>query len=171
MLHLEFEPYNMDSIRTFNGSLIEERIMYHVNAKLRSLDILEFMRSPQGSYLHGFLDAIGPYFTLWIGDLDGQVAPMDVAPTGWTYPNGENLEKSWFWQWFPSEFSQKKLLENAKNTNPLIPPKYFKTLVPMKMEEKHGEIQQIQAIPVMRLPAIMKKCTWTIELREKTDAI
>lgn len=169
MQRFEFKPYNWDSIQTFNGSLMETRIMYYINTGLRNENILEYLQKPFGSYLHGFLLAIGSYKRLWIGDLDGIIAPMDVQPEGWTYPNGESLEPSWFWQWHPSEISHSKLLQDSKKTNIFdftenIDKGRFKSLVPMKFHEKYGEIQTIGAFPVMRLPAIMKDCTWTIEV-------
>lgn len=114
-LHVNF-PYNYGNIEIINGSLRETKIMYYLHAILdggNRDEILEYMNAPFGSFLHGFLMAIGPYSRLWLGDLDGVITPKDVQPEGWTYPSGKPIEDSWFWEWHPSEFSQSQLLEDV----------------------------------------------------------
>jgi hypothetical protein len=165
-LHVNF-PYNYGNIEIINGSLRETKIMYYLHAILdggNRDEILEYMNAPFGSFLHGFLMAIGPYSRLWLGDLDGVITPKDVQPEGWTYPSGKPIEDSWFWEWHPSEFSQSQLLEDVSKINPFGDQGRLKSLVPMKLNDKYGEIKCVEAIPVMRLPQLFRKCDWMFEV-------
>ena len=166
MKRLHVLPYNYNNIEILNGSLSETKIMYYLNAIFDgdNDEILEYMNGTAGSFLHGFLMAIGPYSRLWLGELDGVITPKDVQPEGWTYRSGEPIERSWFWEWHPSEFSQSKLLEDLSKINPFGEQGRFKSLVPMCLSDKHGKIESVEAIPVMRLPQLFRKCDWIFEI-------
>ncbi len=119
----------------------------------------------------------GPYSTLWIEDLNGTIAPMDVEPQGWIYPNGEPAEPAWFWQWYPSETAQQKMLADLHDPDPLRElsadrkPKYFKGLVPFDKARNYGEIQAINGINLQQLPDMMRRgLTWTFEFDADADA-
>lgn len=158
-------PYHYGDYQLRNGDLRQTKIIYYLHAIIDNDDeILEYMTQPQGSFLHGFLRAIGPYCRLWVGDLDGIVAPKDVPPQGWTYPNGEPVEDSWFWDWYPSETSVKKLMAEMHKSNPLEAGVRLKALVPFQLNRKHGVVTGVEAIPVMRLPDLFTKCEWTFEV-------
>ena len=160
-------PTDLNRLTIINGSLKEEKIIYHIHPILDGGDqdeVLEYMSGPFGSQLHGFLAAIGPYCRLWLGDLDGIITPKDVQPQGWTYGNGEPVEESWFWEWHPSEFSQKKLLGDLAEIKPLKNEGRLKMLVPMCLSDKHGKIESVEAIPVMRLPQLFRSCQWIFEI-------
>lgn len=97
----------------------------------------------------------GPHSRLWIGDLDGIIAPMDVLPKGWTYPSSEPVESSWFWQWTPSPTAEKILMQELEDVQPLsAQPKHLKSLAPFQLRRKHGAIAQVNAIDLIRLPDI-----------------
>lgn len=102
---------------------------------------------------------VGAYSTLWIGTLDGILAPMDIPPEGWSFESGEIVEPSWFWQWHPSDKSAKRLLANLSETNSLEvenPSQVFKTLVPFNSQEKRGVVSSIQAIDLVSLPDLIR---------------
>ena len=164
-LHIKC-PYNYNNIEILNGSLRESKIMYYLHAIFDGDrdEILEYMNARFGTFLHGFLMAIGPYSRLWIGDLDGVITPKDVQPEGWTYPSGEPIEPSWFWEWHPSEFTQGKLLKDLTKVNPLGEQGRLKSLVPMNLNDKYGKIESVEAIPVMRLPQLFRNCQWIFEI-------
>ncbi len=96
---------------------------------------------------------VGAYSRLWVGELEGTIAPMDVAPEGWMYPSLKAAESSWFWQWTPSQRSEEILLSELEDSNPL---NSFKNLVPFQLQRKHGAIAQINAIDLIRLPDIVR---------------
>lgn len=100
---------------------------------------------------------MGSHSTLWVGALDGILAPMDAQPQGWMYPNGGPVEPAWFWQWTPSERSQDALVRELESRNPLEDkPTHLKNLVPYQLSRTHGAIAQVQAIDLRRLPHLVR---------------
>ena len=100
---------------------------------------------------------VGAYARLWVGDLDGIIAPMDRAPEGWSYPNHEPIESAWFWQWIPTAQSEKILLHEMEDADPLTSePSRFKSLVPFQLQRKHGAIAQVTGIDLIRLPDLVR---------------
>ena len=78
------------------------------------------------------------------------------------------MEPSWFWDWYPSEYAQKKLSADIQKINTFEDGAgaqvRLKALVPMQLKRKHGEIESVGAVPVMRLPALFRECEWTFEI-------
>lgn len=102
--------------------------------------------------------ACGSHARLWIGNLDGIIAPMDVPPQDWFYPSGIPVEPEFFWQWTPSDTAQTLLEEEIRSENPLTDsPSHLKRLVPCQMERKHGAIAQVNAIDLVRLPDLFRR--------------
>ena len=100
----------------------------------------------------------GTHSRLWVGPLDGIIAPMDVQPEGWTYPSGDPLEPSWWWQWHPSDAAKELIMGDLSERNPLEV-KTFKHLAPMGLQKKSGTITDVQAINIIRLPGLIKNGT------------
>lgn len=113
----------------------------------------------------------GAYSRLWVGSLDGTLVPMDRPPTGWTYPNGEPVEPSWFWQWKPSEASEQTLLTELADPNPLREAKgVLKTLMPHNKARDYGDILAIEAIDLVRLVGMVKtNIPWLFEFDFNPD--
>ena len=111
--------------------------------------------------LDEILRLVGSHATLWIGSWQGTLSPMDVQPQGWTYPSGKPIEPEWFWQWHPVEHVAQAAVTllnadpisawEATETTPL------KAGVPSQMQRALGEVQAVDAIPVQRLPDLMRK--------------
>lgn len=97
----------------------------------------------------------GAYSRLWIGPLDGTIAPMDVQPEGWTYASGDPLEPSWWWQWYPSDTARKLIMGDLSERNPLEV-KTFKHIAPIQLQKESGPLTDVQAIDVIRLPGLFK---------------
>lgn len=110
------------------------------------------------------LKVCGSHARLWLDDHEGTIAPMDVPPQGWCYPNGDLLEPEWWWQWHPKEDSH---IVEFLNCDPIAAwekKSTFKSGLPFQMQRQTGQIKRIEAIPMMRLPGLVKKNTvWHFE--------
>ncbi len=163
-------PRNHDNITMHNGSLKEPLIDYRFSIDFNTLRELHTWGVRCEATLPDILTLVGPYAKLWIGSCQGTIAPMDVAPQGWTYPNRDYpVPDSLFWLWYPDELSQDKLkteLNSVSEPDGLLG-KYtsiFKYLVPFQMVMRQGETKQIEAIPLRRLPGMVQPdVTWTFE--------
>lgn len=106
------------------------------------------------------------YSTLWIGAWQGKVAPMNVVPQGWTYPNGTPLEPEWWWQWHPCHQAELEAI-SAINTNlvkAMNTDSPLKLGIPFQMQRSISEVSSIDAISLMRLPGLVRKnVEWTFE--------
>lgn len=116
--------------------------------------------------LNDILQLVGSYASLWIGDWQGTIAPMDVAGQGWTYPSGQPLEPEWWWQWHPCDRTEAKLL-SLLNMNPIeawTVDAPFKFGIPFQTQQTLGKVSAIDAIPMMRLPSLVRKdVEWIFE--------
>jgi hypothetical protein len=117
------------------------------------------------------LQLVGSHATLWLDTWQGTIAPMDVQPTGWTYPSGKDLEPEWWWRWYPSDLTETHAV-NYLNMNVIdawsvdCP---FKCGIPFQTQRSLGEVRKIDAIPLMRLPDMVRKDTeWIFEFNPAT---
>lgn len=157
--------YYQDRLRLWNGDARKLVIQYM--PKYEPEDRLLVQKLSRQRNLERGIDDLaklalvaGPYATLWAGDMEGKIVPMDVEPQGWTYANGEPVEPSWFWQWHPSDATKAAMLQDLKATNPLSSTtSIFKSLAPRLMCGRHGAVTDIQAIDVAQLPNIVKSGT------------
>ena len=167
--------HNHDTAWICNGNLKQTYVRYTPDCDPENRLLLRKLENSRGlSAVYADLVRValitGPYATLWIGDLKGTIAPMDVQPQGWTYPNGEVAEPSFFWQWHPSDDTEDKIIRDLSDANPFRKvlegeePKYLKGLVPYAKDRKHGKIDAIQAFPILKLPEMLRPdLQWTFE--------
>jgi hypothetical protein len=122
--------------------------------------------------LNDVLQVVGSHATLWLGDWQGIVVPMDVPPQGWTYPSGRALEPEWWWQWHPCDRSAKKIVQ-ALNAAPVeawesarsIP---FKSGIAFQSQRNQGNVLSVEAIPMQRLPGLVRKdVPWVFEFLQQ----
>ncbi|MGG6267081.1 hypothetical protein ACQ4M3_13020 [Leptolyngbya sp. AN03gr2] len=116
--------------------------------------------------LDQILRLVGSYATLWIGDWEGKIAPMDVVPEGWTYPSGRLLEREWWSQWYLCDRTESQAVEFI-NMNPFEASKVhspFKSGLPFQMQHSLGKVSSISAIEIQRLPDLVHKdIKWIFE--------
>lgn len=107
--------------------------------------------------------------TLWIGDWQGTILPPD-PPQAWTYPNGAPLEPEWEWDWHPCERSEKEIVERLNErleTWSIASDSPLKVGVPVQLQSTFGELQAVTAIPIRKLPNLVKKDTaWIFEFEK-----
>jgi len=124
------------------------------------------IRYASGVKLNQVLRAVGSHATLWIDGWEGRVAPMDAEPEGWTFPNGDPLPKEWWWQWYPGDRASQEIsaflnMDIQESWNAKLP---FKFGIPFQFQRSMGAIEQVNAIPIQRLPGLVKKgAVWIFE--------
>ena len=165
-------PNDINTFNIFNGRLRLPFTWWEFNPDLETLCLLQDLGLTKGFvHLDDVLKLAGSHSTLWIGDWQGTIAPMDVQPEGWTYPDESLLEPEWWWLWHPKPWAEKELVKGLnsdlsaawQSASPL------KALVPFQMQRRSGETTAVEAIPVSRLPDLMKKdAMWTFEFEVKS---
>jgi hypothetical protein len=160
-----------------NGGVSREFIWWEFSPEWESLRALQGMDETISCYpkLSDVLRLVGSHATLWIGEWEGKLAPMDVQPEGWSYPNGVELEPEWWWQWHPAEATSQKVVEYLNKDVPEAWESFestpFKAMIPHQLQRKHGDIFQVEAIPVQRLPGLVRRdVEWVFEF-ERRDVV
>lgn len=162
-------PIYWSSLNVVNGNLTSYYTDYRF---IFNWDMREACKQKKFDDLPGLpsiadvLKLTGSYTKLWIGDHLGILAPKEVEPEGWTCPSGKPLPREHFWCWYPDENSQRKIREQFQEN--LFTSKrrssFFKTLVPMQLQQTHSSILQINSIEALRLPdLISKELDWIFE--------
>ena len=164
-------PQNWNQLNIYNGKLEQNLVDWRFSLDWDTLKQLKPYGIRTDPELSDVLTVMGSHATLWIDSCKGTIAPMDSQPQGWTYGNRKTpVSPALFWQWHPDEISKGKLLTEA-NAVPTSLEEWlktqttlFKTLVPSHLAERHGQLTGIEAIPVYRLPGMLKsQCSWTFE--------
>jgi hypothetical protein len=160
-------PESSHEFLIHNGKLQQDFTWWEFYPAWEAFDRLDEMgvESPHPK-LDEVLRSVKSHAKLWIGDWEGTIAPMDCQPQGWTYPSGKPLEPEWWWQWHPSSFAQTQAVAtiNMNSIEAWTANSPLKSGVPFQMQRNMGEVSAIEAIPVQRLPHLMKKeALWTFE--------
>jgi hypothetical protein len=171
-------PINYDTIQIKNGTIEKYLAEYRFSLDYATLkNLRQYSLPSHPPKLAHILRVVGSHATLWIGTFQGIVAPMDVQPTGWTYPSGKAFEPENFWQWVPDSRSERELISesNAFLIDPMQPlfgsnGGVFKSLVPYQLAERQGKTLAVDAIPIQRLASIVRKdIDWVFEFDQPTS--
>jgi hypothetical protein len=116
--------------------------------------------------LGNVLRCVGSHSKLWIENWEGTIAPMDTPPEGWCYGNGKPVEQEWFWLWYPTTETAQKMTDllNGDALELYGSNMPWKALVPFQSQRSMGQVSTIEAIPISRLPDLVKKdAEWVFE--------
>lgn len=165
-------PNDFSSFKIYNGTLSKSFTRWEFSPDYEAICLFSDLEGAKiCRHLDDVLRLVGSHATLWIGNWQGTVAPMDVPPEGWTYPNDEPLEPEWLWQWHPVPFAERELV-NGLNADIAVAwqsKSPLKALVPFQFQRQTGETAAVEAIPIGRLPDLMKKeAPWTFEWETKS---
>jgi hypothetical protein len=153
-----------------NGGVSREFIWWEFSPEWETLGTLQDLAEGISCFpkLAEILKLAGSHATLWIGEWEGIVAPMDCPPEGWSYPSGAELEPEWWWQWHPREATRPKI-EGYLNAQPseawnVYQTTPFKAGIPFQMQRTFGGLDQVQAISVQQLPGLVRAgVSWVFE--------
>lgn len=151
-----------------NGSATRPFTWWEINSDYETLCSIQNLYDGEvAAYLklNTMLRIAGSHATLWISDWQGTIAPMDVQPQGWCYPNGEPIEPEWWWQWHPAPDTAAAIVARLEagpfaqdETSPL------KSGVPYQFQRRQGQTQAVEAIPIQQLPNLVRSAApWIFE--------